>query len=153
MENYIFTDLQGSEGALTYNFFAESLISSFHTLLHVMDDAKLPIPQKAENILDSLSEMGGNLLADYSNEQLDLTRFKNEILDFYDLAFTVSDELAGEIMKNEDLQYYYYIFVQGLYLFFPNMMQAFSADLDEEALIPFFKEITQEFDQLAGKGN
>lgn len=153
MKNYVFTELQGSEGALTFNFFCESLITAFHTLLHVMDDANLDLPEKAADIPDALSSMGGNLMEDYQHEHVDLGRFKNEILDFYDLAFAVSDELANEIMKEEDLQYYYYIYMQGLYLFFPNMMQAFSADIGDERLIGFLKDMTSEFHQLAGKVN
>lgn len=32
MESTVFTNLRGSEGALTFNFFCESLITSLHTL-------------------------------------------------------------------------------------------------------------------------
>lgn len=153
MKNYIFTELHGSEGALTFNFFCESVITAFHTLLHVMDDANLDLPEKAADIPDALASMGGNLMDDYRQEHLDLGRFKNEILDFYDLAFAVSDELAQEIIKEEDVQYHYYIYMQGLYLFFPNMIQSFSADIDDKRLLDFIKDMTSEFNQLAGKAN
>ena len=48
MESTVFTNLRGSEGALTFNFFCESLITSLHTLTHVMPfrttSATLPMP-------------------------------------------------------------------------------------------------------------
>ena len=126
MESTVFTNLRGSEGALTFNFFCESLITSLHTLTHVMED--------------------------YQRGELDLGRFKDEILDFYDLNFAVNDALALAIMSHDDLQYYYYVYMQGLYIFFPNMMEAFNADINDAKIIPFLDELANEFRQLAGSG-
>ena len=61
--------------------------------------------------------MGSHLLEDYGKNELHLDRFKQELLDFYDLAFTVNDELAPMILKGDDgLQYYYYVYMQGVNL-------------------------------------
>lgn len=50
MESTVFTNLRGSEGALTFNFFCESLITSLHTLTHVMEDAGLAVPDNVGDI-------------------------------------------------------------------------------------------------------
>ena len=50
MESTVFTNLRGSEGALTFNFFCESLITSLHTLTHVMEDAGLAVPDNVGEI-------------------------------------------------------------------------------------------------------
>lgn len=97
--------------------------------------------------------MGSHLMEDYQRGELDLGRFKDEILDFYDLNFAVNDALASAIMSHDDLQYYYYVYMQGLYIFFPNMMEAFNADIDDAKIIPFLDELANEFRQLAGSGS
>ena len=99
MESTVFTNLRGSEGALTFNFFCESLITSLHTLTHVMEDAGLAVPDNVGDIADALGEMGSHLMEDYQRGELDLDRFKDEILDFYDLNFAVNDALALAIMS------------------------------------------------------
>ena len=152
MESTVFTNLRGSEGALTFNFFCESLSTSLHTLTHVMEDAGLAVPDNVGDIADALGEMGSHLMEDYQRGELDLGRFKDEILDFYDLNFAVNDALALAIMSHDDLQYYYYVYMQGLYIFFPNMMEAFNADIDDAKIIPFLDELANEFRQLAGSG-
>ena len=139
MESTVFTNLRGSEGALTFNFFCESLITSLHTLTHVMEDAGIAVPDNVGDVADALGEMG--------------SRFKDEILDFYDLNFAVNDALTSAIMSHDDLQYYYYVYMQGLYIFFPNMMEAFNADIEDEKIIPFLDELANEFRQLAGSGS
>ena len=144
MESTVFTNLRGSEGALTFNFFCESLITSLHTLTHVMEDAGITVPDNVG---------GSHLMEDYQRGELDLGRFKDEILDFYDLNFAVNDALASAIMSHDDLQYYYYVYMQGLYIFFPNMMEAFNADIEDEKIIPFLDELANEFRQLAGSGS
>ena len=148
MESTVFTNLRGSEGALTFNFFCESLITSLHTLTHVMEDAGLAVPDNVGDIADALGEMGSHLMEDYQRGELDLGRFKDEILDF-----AVNDALASAIMSHDDLQYYYYVYMQGLYIFFPNMMEAFNADIDDAKIIPFLDELANEFRQLAGSGS
>ena len=153
MESTVFTNLRGSEGALTFNFFCESLITSLHTLTHVMEDAGLAVPDNVGDIADALGEMGSHLMEDYQRGALDLGRFKDEIIDFYALNFAVNDALASAIMSHDDLQYYYYVYMQGLYIFFPNMMEAFNADIDDAKIIPFLDELANEFRQLAGSGS
>lgn len=153
MESTVFTNLKGSEGALTFNFFCESLITSLHTLTHIMEDEGLTVPDNVADVADALSEMGGHLMEDYQQGELDLNRFKNEILDFYELNFAVNDALASVIMSHDDLQYYYYIYMQGLYIFFPNMMEAFNADIDDEAIGPFLDQLIIEFEQLSSSGS
>lgn len=143
MESTVFTNLRGSEGALTFNFFCESLITSLHTLTHVMEDAGLAVPDNVGDIADALGEMGSHLMEDYQRGELD----------FYDLNFAVNDALALAIMSHDDLQYYYYVYMQGLYIFFPNMMEAFNADIDDAKIIPFLDELANEFRQLAGSGS
>ena len=81
MESTVFTNLKGSEGALTFNFFCESLITSLHTLTHIMEDEGLTVPDNLSDVADALSEMGGHLMDDYARGELDVDRFKNEILD------------------------------------------------------------------------
>lgn len=56
-------------------------------------------------------------------------------------------------MSHDDLQYYYYVYMQGLYIFFPNMLEAFNADIEDEKIIPFLDELANEFRQLAGSGS
>lgn len=101
-----------------------------------MEDAGLAVPDNVGDIADALGEMGSHLMEDYQRGELDLGRFKDEILDFYDLNFAVNDALALAIMSHDDLQYYYYVYMQGLYIFFPNMMEAFNADIDDAKIIP-----------------
>lgn len=149
MESTVFTNLRGSEGLLTFNFFCESLITSLHTLTHVMADEKLDVPEKIGDLADALGEMGSHLMDDYRAGSLDLGRFKDEFLDFYDLNFTISDALAPIVANHDDLQYYYYIYMQGMYIFFPNMLEAFSADIDDENLTPFLNDLAEEFRSLA----
>lgn len=153
MESTVFTKLNGSEGALTFNFFCESLITSLHTLTHIMEDAGLAVPDNVADIADALSEMGGHLMEDYAQGELDLDRFKNEILDFYDLNFAVNDALSASIMSHDDLQYYYYIYMQGLYIFFPNMMEALNADIDDDNSAAFLNQLIAEFQQLSSRAS
>ncbi len=151
MDAYTFTNLTGSEGLFTFNFFCESLISSLHTLHHIMEDNHVSLPQKANALSDSLAEMGSNLLQDYSENKLDLNRFKQELLDFYDLAFSVNDETAPLILNGDHtLQYYYYVYMQGVNLFYPNMMQSILRDLPADAdPKPFIDEISAAFANLS----
>lgn len=151
MNAYTFSNLTGSEGLFTFNFFCESLISSLHTLHHLMEDKKVPLPQKANELSDALAEMGSNLLQDYSENTLNLSRFKQELLDFYDLAFSVNDEIAPIILKGDHtLQYYYYVYMQGVNLFYPNMMQGILRDLPNDAdPKPFIDEISAAFAALS----
>lgn len=149
MESTVFTNLRGSEGLLTFNFFCESLVTSLHTLTHVMEDSGLDVPEKIGDIADALGEMGSHLMDDYQQQSLDLGRFKNELLDFYDLNFAVSDALASVVANHDDLQYYYYIYMQGMYIFFPNMLEAFNADIDDEGIKPFLDDFAAEFRSLA----
>lgn len=153
MESTVFTNLKGSEGALTFNFFCESLITSLHTLTHIMEDEGLTVPDNLADVTDALSEMGGHLMDDYARGELDLDRFKNEILDFYDLNFAVNDALSATIMSYDDLQYYYYIYMQGLYIFFPNMMEAFHADIDDDNVASVLNQLIAEFEQLSSSGS
>ena len=53
MESTVFTNLRGSEGALTFNFFCESLITSLHTLTHVMEDAGIAVPDNVGDVADA----------------------------------------------------------------------------------------------------
>lgn len=152
METFTCKGLTGSEGLFTFNFFCESLISSLHTLLHIMEDNQLDVPEKTVELPDALAEMGTNLLEDYGKDQLDLNRFQQEILDFYDLAFSVSDEMAPLIIKGgDDLQYYYSIYIQGINLLFPNMLHSlvhdFPATMDPH---PFMEAISKAFANIAG---
>ena len=140
-------------GALTFNFFCESLITSLHTLTHIMEDEGLTVPDNLADVTDALSEMGGHLMDDYARGELDLDRFKNEILDFYDLNFAVNDALSATIMSHDDLQYYYYIYMQGLYIFFPNMMEAFHADIDDDNVASVLNQLIAEFEQLSSSGS
>ena len=71
MESTVFTNLRGSEGALTFNFFCESLITSLHTLTHVMEDAGLAVPDNVGDIADALGEMGSHLMEDCQRGVLD----------------------------------------------------------------------------------
>ena len=151
MNAYTFNNLTGSEGLFTFNFFCESLISSLHTLHHLMEDKKIQLPQKANELSDALAEMGSNLLQDYSENTLNLSRFKQELLDFYDLAFSVNDEIAPIILQGDHtLQYYYYVYMQGVNLFYPNMMQGILRDLPKDAdPKPFIDEISAAFAALS----
>lgn len=127
------THIHGTDGLFTFNFFCESLLSALHTLEHVMEDNKLSMPEKAHDLPPLLAELGTHLLGDYGEESLDLSRIKQEILDFYDLAFTVNDDLAPLIMKgDETLQYYYYVYMQGINLFYPNLLQSLLHDIPPE---------------------
>lgn len=127
------THIHGTDGLFTFNFFCESLLGALHSLGHVMEDNHLTMPEKAQQLPADLAEMGTHLLEDYSQESLDLGRIKQEILDFYDLAFSVNDDMAGLILKGDDtLQYYYYVYMQGINLFYPNFLQSLMHDIPPE---------------------
>lgn len=151
MDAYTFTNLTGSEGLFTFNFFCESLIGSLHTLHHSMEENNMTLPQKTNELSDSLAEMGSNLLQDYSENKLDGSRFKQELLDFYDLAFSLNNEVAPLILKGDHaLQYYYYVYMQGVNLFYPNMMQGILRDLPADTdPKPFIDEISTAFAKLS----
>ena len=38
MDNHMITNLTGSDGYFTFNFFCESIVSSLHTVLHLMEE-------------------------------------------------------------------------------------------------------------------
>ena len=147
MNDYVFTGLTGSDGLFTFNFFCESIISSLHTLHHVMEDGGRSMPEKVSQLPASLAEIGSNLLEDYGKNQLDLSRFKEELLKFYSLAFEANDEVAPVVAQSDHtLQYYYYVYVQGINLFFPNILESLLRDLpDQKAAAPFLDEISREF--------
>lgn len=151
MTAHMFTDLTGTDGLFTFNFFCESLVSSLHTLSHILEDAGTAVPEKARDIPDMLAEMGSNLLQDYSENKLDLDRFKRELLEFYDLAFAANDEFAPIVLQGDQtLQYYYYVYMQGVNLFFPNMLQGILRDLPSGAdAQPFMEEISRDFANLS----
>lgn len=142
--------IHGTDGLFTFNFFCESVIGALHSLMHVMEDNHLAMPDKTADIPTALAEMGTNLLTDYGQESLDLGRIQQEILDFYDLAFTVNDALAPLVMKGDDtLHYYYYVYMQGLNLFYPNFLQSLAHDIpDEENPDAFVKAMNQGFASL-----
>ncbi|MCH4167388.1 MAG: hypothetical protein LKF74_02895 [Megasphaera sp.] len=152
METSTCTGLTGLEGLFTFNFFCESLVSSLHTLLHLMEDEKVEIPPKTAELPNQLAEMGSNLLEDYNKDTLDLNRIHQEILDFYELAFHVNDEMAPHLMNScEDLQYYYSIYLQGINLLFPNIIHGLAHDFPKDVSpVPFMEEISRDFAKIAG---
>lgn len=143
--------IHGTDGLFTFNFFCESLIGALHSLIHVMEDNHLTMPDKTADIPTALAEMGTNLLTDYGQESLDLPRIQQEILDFYDLAFTVNDALAPLVMQgNDTLQYYYYVYMQGINLFYPNFLQSIVHDIpDEDHPDAFVQAMNQGFASLS----
>lgn len=153
MESSACKGLTGAEGLLTFNFFCESLISSLHTLFHLMEDNHLDIPEKAGDLPDTLAELGTNLLKDYGEDELDLERIQQEILDFYDLAFSVNDDMAPIILKgNEDLHYYYSIYTQGINLMLSDLIHSLAHDFPSGMdPLPFINEISHNFHNLAGE--
>lgn len=144
------THIHGTDGLFTFNFFCESLIGALHSLIHVVEDNHLTMPEKTAEIPEALANMGTHLLEDYGNESLDLGRIQQEILDFYDLAFTVNDDLANLVLKGDDtLQYYYYVYMQGINLFYPNFLQSIVHDIpDEEHPESFVNSMNQGFASL-----
>lgn len=127
------THIHGTDGLFTFNFFCESLLGALHSLGHVMEDNKLTMPEKAQDLAADLANMGAHLLEDYGKESLDLDRIKDELLAFYDLAFTINDEMAPLVMKGDNsLQYYYYVYMQGVNLFYPNLLQSLLHDIPPE---------------------
>ncbi len=151
MDTYILKEPISTEGLFTFNFFCESLISALHTLHHIMEDSGIPVPDKTAQLPDALATMGEHLLQDYGRRNVDLARFKEEILAFYDLAFAVNDELAPYILNGDHtLQYYYYVYMQGVHLFFPNMLQSIVQDAPDTAAIQgYITDISQAFATLA----
>lgn len=151
MTTYTFTGLTGSDGLLTFNFFCESLVGALHTLHHVLEDNGAEMPEKASGLPKALADMGSHLLEDYGKNELHLDRFKQELLAFYELAFTVNDELAPIILKGDDgLQYYYYVYMQGVNLFFPNILEGILRDLPEGTdPQPFITDISRSFAVLS----
>lgn len=147
MATYTFSGLTGSDGLLTFNFFCESLISALHTLHHMMEEEGTAMPEKASKLPDALAQIGSGLLQDYSQNELHLDRFKKELLSFYEQAFTLNDELAPIIWKGDNhLQYYYYVYMQGVNLFFPNVMEGILRDLPQDAdAQPFIDDMSSSF--------
>ncbi len=144
-------ELSGTDGLFTFNFFCESIISTIHTLEHILEHENKSLPENALKLTQALASMGEHLLQDYSENQLSLNRFKDELLNFYSLAFTVHDEITALISgNNHQLQYYYYIYMQGVNLFFPNILQSMQRDLpDTTATRAFIGEITRDFAALS----
>ena len=46
MNNHMITNLTGSDGYFTFNFFCESIVSSLHTVIHLMEDEQITAPEK-----------------------------------------------------------------------------------------------------------
>ena len=149
MGKHVYTNLVNSEGIFTYNFFCESIISSLHTLLHIMEHAKLDPPEQLASIPDMLAKMGTNLMQDYSEEKVDLDRLKTEMVDFYNVAFAVNETMVPVVTHGSDeLQYYYFVFEQGIKIMFPTLLENISMDLPEGVRADdFMDEMMTEFIQ------
>lgn len=145
-----FQNLTGSDGMFTFNFFCESLLGALHTLAHVMEDNQLDMPAEASQIPDMLAEMGNSLSDDYCDGKIDLSRFKDELLDFHKTAFAIDDQMTSVIANGDDtLQYYYFVYMQGISLFLPNMLDAIGHDLPEDVdPADFMNEILSDFAAL-----
>ena len=132
MENHVIKGLTGSEGILTFNFFCESIIGSMHNLLHTMEHESIDPPKNLSQLPEKLSKIGTDLMADYSQQTIDLDRLKNQLLDFYAVAFDSSDTLCEQIGKgNDEMKYFYFVFEQGIKLLFPNLMDNIVSDLPD----------------------
>ena len=82
MESTVFTNLRGSEGALTFNFFCESIVSSLHTVLHLMEEEQIPAPEKLSKLPELLAKTGEDLTQGYEKQEIDMDLLKDNILDF-----------------------------------------------------------------------
>jgi hypothetical protein len=145
----------GTEGLFTFNFFCESIIGAMHTLHHVMEEASVEEPKDFFQLADAFSDIGKNLLTDYEQKQLDMDRIKKEIFDFYTLSYKINDELTPIVAKGDNkIQYYYFVFEQGLKVMFPALWDNLVDDLPEEAdaeMAPFIENMMAEFAELAAK--
>ncbi|MBC3537307.1 hypothetical protein [Megasphaera hominis] len=147
MDTYIITDLTGSDGYFTFNFFCESIVSALHTLVHLMEDEKLEVPEKVASLPPLLAHIGEDLTADYEKATIDMHRFKENILDFYETAFAVNDDLAPLILKGSDhLRYYYYVYAQGVNIMLRSMLENIVRDFPAQTdPRPYIEEIMTDF--------
>ena len=151
-ESYIYENPTGSEGLFTFNFFCESVTGALHTLIHVMEDHELEAPDSLSEIPEHLAQIGIAFSEDYASHKLDLGRFKEDILSFYDLAFTSNDQLAPLVIgAPEEVTYYYLVYSQGINLMFTNLLQSIVRDLPDSANPQsFIQNIMHDFYSLSG---
>ena len=92
-------------------------------------------------------------MEDYQRGELDLGRFKDE-------SSILRPQLrrqrrpASAIMSHDDLQYYYYVYMQGLYIFFPQHDGSLQRrHRRRKKSFPSLTNRRQNFAQLAGSGS
>ena len=78
-------------------------------------------------------------------------RFRENILAFYDLAFSLCSDLEDDLSDAPlEAVYYSQVFVQGLKHFLPVMLQSLLMDLPEsQKLQQFIEQIQRDFSGLA----
>ncbi len=130
MNNHMITNLTGSDGYFTFNFFCESIVSSLHTVIHLMEDEQITAPEKLSELPGLLAKICVDLTQGYEKQKIDMDRFKDNILDFYDAAFAANDELAPLILKGSDhLRYYYYVYAQGVNIMLRTLLENIVRDI------------------------
>ena len=69
MDNHMITNLTGSDGYFTFNFFCESIVSSLHTVIHLMEDEQIPAPEKLSELPGLLAKIGEDLTQGYERQR------------------------------------------------------------------------------------
>lgn len=147
MDNHMITNLTGSDGYFTFNFFCESIVSSLHTVLHLMEEEQIPAPEKLSKLPELLAKTGEDLTQGYEKQKIDMDLLKDNILDFYDAAFAANDELAPLILKGSDhLRYYYYVYAQGVNIMLRTLLENIIRDIPESIdPRPYITDIMTDF--------
>ena len=72
MNNHMITNLTGSDGYFTFNFFCESIVSSLHTVIHLMEDEQITAPEKLSELPGLLAKIGEDLTQGYEKQKIDM---------------------------------------------------------------------------------
>lgn len=148
-DKYTFSGMLSDEALWTFEFFSKSLADTLSDYLDVMEENHLCIP--ADELFDMLEDISADLRDDYHTDCLHLDRFRENILAFYDLAFSLCSDLEDDLSDAPlEAVYYSQVFVQGLKHFLPVMLQSLLMDLPEsQKLQQFIEQIQRDFSGLA----
>lgn len=150
-DKYTFSGMLSDEALWTFEFFSKSLADTLSDYLDVMEENHLCIPDDADELFDMLEDISADLRDDYHADCLQLGRFRENILAFYDLAFSLCSDLEDDLSDAPlEAVYYSQVFVQGLKHFLPVMLQSLLMDLPEsQKLQQFIEQIQRDFSGLA----
>ena len=151
-DKYTFSGMLGAEALWTFEFFSKSLADTLSDYMDVMEENHLYVPEDdADELFDMLEDISADLRDDYHANCLQLGLFKEKMLAFYGLAFSLCSDLEDDLSDAPlEAVYYGHVFIQGLKHFLPVMLQSLLMDLPEsQKLQQFIEQIQRDFSGLA----